>query len=169
MSEPALGSDELPDHLHEALLDFTTCVGQSLENLCSYGLTIGESYVPFDPDEDDDCEAEEAYCSQAWVRVANVAPKALPESFEGESCGEVVLELTLEVGILRCVEVPEEGEAPDTTAVLVAALQAMDDMRHILCAALDCEVWNSINVGTWVPSGPLGGQYGGIWTFTVEK
>lgn len=51
---------------------------------------------------------------------------------------------------------------------MVAAMQSMDDMNRILCAALGCEVWEHIDVGTWVPWGPLGFQYGGMWTFTVE-
>jgi hypothetical protein len=104
---------EPSDALQMALIGFTGCVGEAVSDICSYGLTIGETYVPFDPD-------------------------------------------------------PEDGEAPTASDVLVAATQAMADMQAIMCAALGCEVWDAIEVGEWSPSGPLGGQYGGIWTFTVE-
>lgn len=165
MSDDPLTPDE---RLQDALVEFTACVGTAVADICSFGLTIGERYVPFDPDPEDNCEDEEVACSQLWVRVIDVQP--LPgaiEGWEGDSCGSS-LELTLEVGILRCVEVPDDGEAPTATDVLLAALQAMADMRAILCAALGCEVWEALHIGQWVPSGPLGGQYGGIWTFTVE-
>lgn len=165
----SIGSDEtLTDPLHDALVEFTACIGNALEDICSYGLTIGETYVPFDPDPDDECDADEVQCSQAWVRVIGVNPK--PEAVEnwaGEDCN-LTLMMALEVGVTRCIEVPEHGEAPEASDVLVAAIQAVDDMRAILCAALGCDVWDSIKTGTWTPSGPLGGQYGGVWTFDVE-
>lgn len=154
-----------PNLLQEALVAFTGCIGEALEDICSYGLTIGETYVPFDPDPEDDCEVEEVLCSQAWVRVANVTPVG-SEGWSGD-CG-TVMRLDLEVGVLRCVPIEEDGEAPAATDVLLAALQSMEDMQKIYCAAMECEVWNSIESGSWVPSGPLGAQYGGMWSFTVE-
>ena len=154
------------ERLHEALIAFTGCVGESLEDICSYGLTIGEAYVPFDPDEDDECEDDEAQCSQAWVRVTTVQPTGQVDSFGGD-CGGV-LRIGLEVGVIRCLEIPEGGHAPTASDMLVAAIQAMTDMKAIHCAAMACEVWDSIEVGVWTPDGPLGGQYGGIWNFTVE-
>jgi hypothetical protein len=167
MSEMPLGSDELPaDRLNEALVAFTGCIGESLDAVCSYGLTIGEAYVPFDPDPEDDCEDDEALCTQAWVRVMSVQPTGTVPSFGGD-CGGV-MQMTLEVGILRCFVIPEGGEAPTATDTLLAATQAMTDMNAIYCAAMACEVWDSIESGAWEPMGPLGGQYGGVWTFTVE-
>ena len=172
MSEMSLGSVTPADLLNESLIAFTGCVGEAVEDICSYGLTIGESYVPFDPDEndddeDDDCGEDEAACSQLWVRVTNITPLST-EGFDGGTCSSI-LRIGLEVGILRCFEINEGGEAPNATQVLLAATQGMDDMNAIYCAAMACEVWEAINVGEWTPTGPLGGQYGGIWTFTVER
>lgn len=170
MSETPLGSDESPDPadaLNTALVGFTGCIGEALDDICSYGLTIGESYVPFDPDPEDDCEENEVACSQAWVRVTSVAPTAAPSSFGGDGCA-VVLRIDLEVGVIRCFDIEEDGDAPTATDVMVAAMQAMSDMNAIYCAAMSCEVWESIDSGAWTPLGPLGGQYGGTWTFSVE-
>ena len=159
---------QTPDErLNDALIGFTACVGNVIEDICSYSLTIGETYVPFDPDEDEECENEDVQCNQAWVRVMSVQPTQTPQSFEYGECG-ATLRLSLEVGVLRCIEVPEGGEAPTASDVMVAAMQSMADMRAIYCAAMSCEVWEGIDSGTWTPSGPLGGQYGGIWTFDVE-
>lgn len=169
MSDIGLGSDETPDPadaLNESLVEFTGCVGAALADICSYGLTIGETYVPFDPDPEDDCDEDEAFCSQAWVRVMSAQPIYQGDSFDGD-CGGV-MQLVLEVGVLRCFGIEEEGAAPTASDVLAASMQAMTDMRAIHCAAMSCEVWDAITTGTWTPAGPLGGQYGGIWTFTVE-
>lgn len=161
---------DVAEKLKDALIQFTACVGSSVEDICSYGLTIGETYVPFNPDEDDECEDDdEVQCSQLWVRVTGSNPTAASvQSFAGQDCA-LLMGLGLEVGIYRCIEIAGDGEAPTATEVLVAAGQAVEDMKRILCAALSCDVWDSIEVGAWEPSGPLGGQYGGIWTFTVVE
>lgn len=157
------------EDLHDALIEFTGCIGNAVDDICSYGFTIGDAYVPFNPDEDDEeCEDDSVMCSQVWVRVTNVTPKpGAPEGFGGQDC-YLQTTIGLEVGVLRCIEIAEHGEAPTATQVLVAGLQAITDMNAIMCAALSCEVWDAIEVGSWQPTGPLGGQYGGIWTFTVE-
>jgi hypothetical protein len=165
---PVSGNIESTERLLDALVATMGCVGEALEDICSYSVTIGETYVPFDPDEDDECEEGEALCSQAWVRVMNVVPILKEDSFAGESCS-TVLQLGLEIGVLRCFGIEEEGEAPTATDVLAASMQAMVDMKAIYCAMNGCETgWDDIESGTWSPMGPLGGQYGGQWTFTVE-
>jgi hypothetical protein len=154
------------DRINEAVVAFLGCVSEPLADICSIGWTIGETYVPFDPDPDDpECEAEEVYCSQAWVRVTEINPIS-QESFD-DDCA-TVMRIGLEVGVLRCVEIPAEGEAPKASDVLLAAMQSMADMNAIYCAAMACDVWDSIDAGAWVPNGPQGGQYGGTWSFTVE-
>lgn len=155
------------DALNDALAEFTSCICLALPDICSCSLTIGQSYVPFRPDEDDECEDEEEACSQAWVRLVSSQPAESSVSGWGGDCS-LVMTLTLEVGVLRCFPVEEDGEAPTGTDVMAAAFQSNDDMQTILCAALGCEVWDSLSVGQWSPIGPLGGQYGGTWTFTVE-
>lgn len=168
MSEVS-GNEAPDDVVNDALIKFTACIGSALPDICSYSLTLGEAYVPFAPDEDSDCEDEdETACTQAWVRVMNVTPKqsAGTEGWGGDCA--IVLEAELEVGVLRCIEVKDKGEAPTETEVMTYAMQSMSDMLAIHKAAMGCEVWESITTGQWQPSGPLGGQYGGTWTFTVE-
>lgn len=154
------------DRLNEALVTFTGCIGEALSDICSYSLTVGESYVPFLPDEDDDCDDDEEFCSQVWVRVVSVNAVDEPVEFNGRY-GPGSMALDIEVGVLRCFDVPEGGEAPTATDVLAGAVQAMEDMNSVYCAAMNCEVWEAIESGQWIPSGPTGGQYGGTWSFSV--
>lgn len=166
--------------LTTGLLNVAMSVGAALDDLCSYGLTVGESYVPFDPDpEDEDCGHDEGGCSQAWVRVMSISDRLLTEEggdwSEGDldsadedgdcSCGFVV---DFEVGAIRCFPTADGGAAPTATEVLLASGQTMDDMAAIRCAVMNTK-WPgaSLEVGQWVPMGPAGMMYGGVWTFTV--
>jgi len=173
------GSDEQPitlaDRINHALVEFTGCIGTSLDEICSYSLTFGEVYVPFVPNEDDDCDTEDD-CNQAWVRVTDITVAYDEKGWDASPGGDGTCEGTcggtfvvgLEVGVLRCYEVPEGGEAPTAELVLASAMQSMEDMSAIFGAAMNCQVWESIVPGQWQPEGPLGGQYGGFWNFTVE-
>lgn len=159
------------DLLNDALIQFTGCIGSAFDDICTYGLTVGDTYVPFDPDEDeaDSEDCDEYGCSQVWVRVENVNA-ITPDSWDN-GCS-MTFRIELEVGIVRCFDIPEDGEAPTATQVLAAATQAMSDMNTILCAAMGCDTvegqFDSIVAGTWLPIGPIGGQYGGSWAFTIE-
>lgn len=167
MSEsfPETGSGDPDDPFLTALIGFTGCMGEALEGICSYSLTVGEMYFPFNPDDDDDCDEDDAACEQVWVRVTDITPTAT-EGWD-DNCA-VVLRIGLEVGVLRCIQMPDGGEAATASEVLGYAVQAMQDMKKLFCAAMSCEVWDSIDAGAWSPMGPMGGQYGGTWTFTVE-
>lgn len=167
MTQTPVEQPHAADRINAALIAFTGCIGEAVSDICSYGLTIGEEYVPFDPDPEDDCDDDIAMCSQVWVRVTNIAPSMTSTGFGGGDCA-VQMSLGLEVGVLRCFDIEEDGAAPTASDVLVAAAQTMEDMQDIFCAAMECEVWDGISVGSWSPAGPLGGQYGGVWTFTVD-
>src|SRR5436190_442378 len=113
MSDTPVEFPETADELLiSAVAGFTGCIAEALDDICSVGWTIGETYVPFDPDEDDECgEEEEILCSQAWVRITGINLKDMPESFEGTTCA-AVFQIGLEVGVLRCIEIAEKAEAP---------------------------------------------------------
>ena len=158
---PSLAST---DRLLDALTSFLTCMHAAVPDICSSSLIHGESYVPFDPDSDSDCSADDAACSQLWVRISNAAPLLQPGWHPGCS---IEMQMTLEVGVIRCIDIPEGGEAPTETDVFAAAVQSTTDMDALLHAALCCDVWTSLDSPAWSPLGPLGGQFGGTWAFTV--
>lgn len=160
------------ERLHNALVAFTQAIGEALA-VCSYGLTIGQDYVPFEADDEDECDEDDedsVTCTQAWVRVSGAVPTGGVSLLDGSECASV-LRISLEVGILRCIVIEDRGEAPKAADVLAAAITSMSDMTAIYRAATGPEapeVWDSITAGQWTPSGPLGGQFGGTWTFAVE-
>lgn len=171
MSETGITPVKAADRLNDALVTFTGCVGDAFDDICTYGLTIGDTYVPFDPDEDEaDAEECDDYgCSQVWVRVDNIN---VPPSAGWDNGCATTLRLEVEVGVVRCFDIPEDGAAPTASDVLGYAMQAMTDMNTILCAAMSCEAventFDSIDAGVWMPIGPIGGQYGGSWTFMID-
>jgi hypothetical protein len=183
MTEPVGIDSDNPEGLSGTMLRFQNamietvgCVADALDDVCSVGFTIGESYVPFDPDPDDkSCRVKDTMCSQAWIRVMSVQPTGTATlGFDGANCSMSMV-AEIEVGVLRCIKTPAKGKAPTETDVLMYAMQAMNDMNSILCAVLSCgpvegeSVWDETpSVGVWRPQGPLGGQYGGTWTFRVE-
>ena len=60
MTQNPTTPEELPDSpLIQALLKFTSCIGNALPDICSYGLTTGEFYVPFMPADDEDCDEDD--------------------------------------------------------------------------------------------------------------
>lgn len=163
------GSDVEPENTSRvlnALIEFTGCVGGAFDDVCSYSLIPGEGYLPFMPDEDEDCEDED--CSQVWVRVIGMGPTPQnTEGWDGQQCG-FTMDVGLEVGIMRCMEIVPDGEAPTASQMLGYAMQAMEDSNALMCAALGCDVGISLEIGQWAPMGPMGGEFGGTWTMTLQ-
>lgn len=172
----SIGSDEQPltaaDRLNAALVLLTGCIGSSFDDICTYGLISGDTYVPFDPDPEDaeDNENCDDYgCGQVWVRIESINA-ITPDSWEN-NCS-ITFRVEIEVGVIRCFEVPDGGEAPTASAMLGYAMQSNEDMNRIFCAAMGCDdvedEFDKITAGSWLPLGPMGGQYGGTWSFTLE-
>ena len=159
MSE--LPQDALDTPLMRALLEFTECVGTSIPDICAYALTVGETSMAFGSPEECDNGGDE--CEQIWVRVDSVDVEA-QETWGGDCAATWTI--TLEVGVNRCF--PEDETLPDPATLLVAVSDAMSDMQKIQCAAMSCDVWDSIQAVNWAPHGPLGGRHGGIWGFIVK-
>lgn len=156
------------ENIQMAFAAFVSCIADAFPDVCSVGMTIGSEYVPFRPDPDDDCEDDEddeEFCTQVWVRFTGAAVSG-STGFDGGFCGSE-MEMGVEVGIYRCFEMDEDGEAPTATQMFEAALQSIEDQATILCAANACDVWSKIVAGQWTPLGPQGYQYGGQWSFTT--
>jgi len=157
------------DTLMDLLVTFAAEACGQMDGLCTYGLTIGETYVPFDPDEEDECPHGENRweCSEGWVRVVGIVPTGTVEGMNGQCVAS--LRITLEVGVLRCFPTPDNGEAPSASDVFLGVEQSMTDMTTMYRGAMRTQPqWDALSAGQWRPMGPAGLQYGGQWTFTAD-
>lgn len=129
-------------------------------------------------------------CSVVFAPGAQVAWDYCAEC--GDSCGMAFISLTqsylysafpfpdqeakchlpmahqLEVGILRCIPMPDAtGDLPSPAALNDAAYQMLRDQDALRCAIRDCQS-GLVRLGTWTPLGPDGGCAGGAWTVYVD-
>lgn len=135
-------------------------------DLCFCGVIIGED--TYDLSGIGDCES--GGCGQAWVRVTSsyMASELGVQDTDGGNCN-LELNVELEIGVLRCLEIPDRGEANTPAELLAAFRQQQADMlavrRSVLCCdAVDIE---DVIMGVFSPIGPQGGLYGGVWTVVL--
>ncbi len=127
---------------------------------CFCGVIPGEAAVA---EYTGDCNDK---CGMAWVRLASMYPAAvLGRVDETPANCSASLGFDIEIGILRCIRVPEPND-PLTAAELeeAATLQSNDALtmwRAVLC----CDAINSKDVmlGGYTAMGPMGGMIGGTW------
>ncbi len=114
-----------------------------------------------------DCTCEPAGQGDAWTRlvrlepdlaIVNAAPQQCPSGWQA----------VIELGVYRCVETPEEGEALEPQVVNDTALRMLADMNAVLrtlcCRALTDR---DLSVDFWQPIGPEGGCAGGALQIRV--
>lgn len=139
-----------------------------LPGLCFCGILGGDG--PYDmTGVGDDCE--EGGCGQAWVRFVTGYPSTevgvalqTPNNCKSNGFG-----YDLEVGITRCVTIPDDGEAMDHAEMLAASQLQIADMLTMQQALLCCNALNSEDfvLGAYIPIGPEGGILGGRWILSI--
>lgn len=153
--------------LSTTLEALATCLCAELGGgFCFCGVIIGED--TYDLSGIGDCEG--GACGQAWIRVtqAYMASDLGEQDTDGNNCS-LELNVDLDIGVLRCLETPDRGEANTPEELLAAFRQQNADMLAVRRAVLCCDAVDSrdIILGLWSPQGPAGGIYGGIWTATL--
>lgn len=130
---------------------------------CFCGIVAGDTAIG---DYAGECE-EEGTCGMAWVRLTTAYP-ATGVGVVSEEVGNCssTLGYELEVGILRCFPVNDDGNPPTAAEMLAAAEQQHADLLTMHRAIFCCSAVSSKDsiVSTYTPSGPLGGLYGGTMT-----
>jgi hypothetical protein len=110
---------------------------------------------------DDCCDG-----GQLWVRVVSIAPA------QTQDCGYTTLNMTVGVGIIRCVSVLDDNGGPPlpaelTADTLVSTLDASILLQAIVCCDLPGVNNRGIRVPTGTPLGVEGGCAGWEWTMTI--
>ena len=76
------------------------------------------------------------------------------------------LGIDIEMGAIRCYEIPEDGEAIEPETMLVLAAEQHADMMAGWRAVECCDM-EGYNLATWIPAGPESGSLGGLWTVSI--
>lgn len=109
-------------------------------------------------------------CGMGWVRLTSAYPAvaAGQTPLEGQACASL-LGADIQVGVIRCLEYPDDGQPPTQETLEAATLQQMEDMTTIrrvieCCDALD---FHDHEINTYTPHGPQGMVVGGWWSLSV--
>lgn len=105
------------------------------------------------------------------ARILQISAAPSDTSQNAGDCGKSVMtEVTLQLGVFRCITIPPDGEATDCDLGTAEALGFLAD-EQILRAAVNCCSDTSripgrwqITPGLWNPHGPEGGCAGGVLT-----
>lgn len=108
-------------------------------------------------------ECAASRCGMGWVRMVNVfAYSTFPQPVVDPNC-ERPLAMQVEVGALRCLPSPPDGELPGPDLMAVAVAEQVADSFALYRAIKCCSTSGPIAVETYQPVGPQGGCVGGFW------
>lgn len=105
-----------------------------------------------------------------WVMLQSAFPSnRLPQPVAGVITCSTDTALTAQVGIVRNMPIPDDGEPLDDATYLALAEAQMTEME-VMRAAIVCYYGKDRDVvlGAYTPTGPQGGAVGGYWTCTVS-
>lgn len=105
-------------------------------------------------------------CGMGYVRLAMVSPyQVFPSPAVDDKCVLPTM-WALEVGALRCMPTPHDGEVLDVGSMAEVAIGQMLDARA-LRKAIKCCV-PDLGLGLWSPAGPNGACVGGYWAAFLD-
>ena len=106
-------------------------------------------------------ECDGGVCGMGYVRLARVFPyNTFPQGVIDLRCASP-LAWAVEIGALRCLPQPADGEPPSPEIAAEATVNQMLDARAIWEAMKCCGL--EIGIETYIPVGPEGGCVGGFW------
>jgi hypothetical protein len=150
----------------ERLTDLAACLCAQIEAdggppTCFCGVIPGDAAVG---DYAGDCDEK---CGMAWVRLIMAYPATgvgAPDETVGNCSAS--LGFDVEVGILRCIDVPEDGSAPPAEEQVATTQLQVADMMTMWRAINCCEALPNKDfiLGAYQPMGPLGALVGGNFT-----
>lgn len=153
-----------PTFINTKMTALAACICQNVEGadgFCFCGVMPGDSWYDMTtPGED---------TGQAWVRLANMYPATNfgePDTSLSNCTKGTGIEL--EIGVIRCFEIPDNGENPSQELLLELLDKQVIDAGALRTAVECCEHFEDYSLGVWSPIGPLGGIYGGVWTLTAQ-
>jgi hypothetical protein len=104
---------------------------------------------------------------QVWARVVSLNPVLGPTKANGQPCVVQHWDLTMAIGVIRCVAVPSDsGKLPTGPRMTQDGDKAADDLARLVQAVVCDPLTSTIQGG--VPLGAQGGCAGSEVTFGVR-
>lgn len=152
-----------------AVLGYVECLRDEFAEICAAGWTVGETLVPFVPDDDSECadEDDEGACSYLGLRITGISHNQITQGWGG-ACKEGTVQVSLELLIMKCFPTADNGEAPTATEVTASAIESMEDRARAIRAIQCCQSATFEGIQSWSPVGPSGLQFGGRLLFTIS-
>lgn len=153
------------DDLYSRLTELAACLCATIDGgdkMCFCGVMPGSDWY----DLTGECEGR---CGMAWVRLAGAYPSfTLPTPVTTLQC-DAPIALQVEMGVVRCFDAPDSGQAPTAAQLATLMAQQHKDMLDMRKAVLCCDSFDEYIFATWAPIGPEGGIYGGTWGVVVGE
>lgn len=155
------------DPINQTLEDLATClcsqiITDGLPPLCTCSVMPGNEVAL---DYAGDCDDQ---CGMAWVRLSASYPSTMignPYLGAGNCAAGIGLEI--ELGVMRCFDLGENGEPPDPATLLESSQLQIKDMLAMWRAIACCRQSRDFVIGTYIPYGPEGGLVGGILPVSI--
>lgn len=158
--------EEFFNPLYGRLTDLAACLCTQVDNsglpkLCFCGVVPGDAAVG---DHAGDCND---VCGMGWVRLINAYPASsvgIPNEEPGNCTAGMGMDI--EIGMLRCLEIPSDGNPPSPAALAESTELQQADLMMMWRAVMCCEALSprEMKMSGYRPMGPLGGLVGGAFT-----
>lgn len=152
------------------LATVTACVCTKLRDAgrpaCDCCLVHGASVMSMDGCSCD-CDDDTA-TGRVTGRVLRVIPAPSAVVNPRHSCLTAMVQVTLQIGVFRCITIPEDGAEPGCDVTTAEALGFLADEQAMRAALACCADLSQIpgkwqlGAGEWEPHGPSGGCAGGV-------
>jgi hypothetical protein len=108
-------------------------------------------------------ECNDGACGMGYVRLDLTNPsESFPTATLDYNCTKPLAH-RVEIGVLRCMPILDDGEVPDPTVLAEVALVQWHDMWAAYRALTCCGAFTDVVVEQYLPLGPEGGCVGGAW------
>lgn len=116
-----------------------------------------------------DCECDDAEATgRVTGRILQIAPAPSNTLDVTSSCLTAMVQVTLQIGVFRCIELADDGSDTPCETLTAEALGFLADEQAIRAALSCCTGLKDVpgkwrlSPGEWQPHGPAGGCAGGV-------
>lgn len=153
------------------MVELLNCLGNELAMTTS-GMTCWHGIAPGADTALAGCAScDEGRCGVSWIRLVSIFQSdTFPSPSEWSKCG-TPLAYELEMGVVRCMPLEQDGSDPDPDVMLETTLIQLEDQQAMFKAIQCCLDVKGVlvSIAPYEPQGPDGGCVGGLYGLTIAK